>query len=48
MHKFTKKKDMFKEKDQKKGKPLYEERLALLFSLQVKADYISSFYTLIT
>lgn len=39
---------MFKEKDQKKGKPLYEERLALLFSLRVKANYISSSYTLIT
>ena len=39
---------MFKEKDQKKGKPLYEERLALLFCLPVKADYISSSYTLIT
>ena len=48
MHKITKKKDIFKEKDKKKGKPLYEERLALLFNLRVKADYISSSYTLIT
>ena len=34
---------MFKEKDQKKGKPLYEEILALLFNLPVKADIFQVF-----